>query len=50
MDSIAEFYKAWQPDVSTLYACLPEIALAALALLALVFDVVCGSCAAKRAG
>ena len=49
MDSVIEFYKAWQPGAETLRACLPEILLAALALLALVFDVACKSCCAKRA-
>ena len=49
MDSVVEFYKAWQPDLNTLYTCLPEILLGVLALLALVFDVACKSCAAKRA-
>lgn len=47
MDSVIEFYKAWQPDVTTLFVCLPEIILAALALLALVFDVFVKSDAAK---
>jgi NADH-quinone oxidoreductase subunit N len=50
MDSVVEFYKVWQPDLNTLYACLPEMVLCLLALLALVFDVACKSCAAKRVG
>ncbi len=49
MDSVIEFYKAWQPNLNTLYACLPEIILGVLALLALTFDVACKGCAAKRA-
>lgn len=49
MNSIIEYYKAWQPDAATFSACLPEIALVVLALLVLVFDVVCKGCGAKRA-
>lgn len=50
MDSVVEFYKFCQPNVDTLWLCLPEIILSALALLALVFDVACKKCAAKRIG
>lgn len=49
MNSLIEYYKAWQPDAATFWACLPEIALAVLAALALVSDVVCKSRGAKRA-
>lgn len=50
MDSVIEFYKAWQPTADTFRLCLPEIVLGVLALLALVFDVSCKSCGAKRIG
>lgn len=49
MNSVIEFYKAWQPGTDTLHMCLPEIVLGVLALLALVFDVACKCCGAKRA-
>ena len=50
MDSVVDFYKAWQPNLNTFYTCLPEIILGVSALLALVFDVVCKNCTTKRAG
>lgn len=50
MESVTDFYKLWQPDAGMFFTCLPEILLVALALIALVFDVACKSCCAKRAG
>lgn len=49
MDSVIEFYKFWQPDISVLFACLPELILSALAILALVFDVFVKKRGAKNA-
>jgi len=39
MDSVIEFYKIWQPTSDAFFACLPELILGVLAILALVFDV-----------
>ncbi len=47
--TVPEFYEFWQPGTGVLFTCLPEILLGVLALLALVFDVACKSCCAKRA-
>lgn len=47
--TVSEFYELWQPGTGVLFTCLPEILLGVLALLALVFDVACKSCCAKRA-
>lgn len=49
LNSVSEFFQFCQPSSATLLACLPEAILCALAILALVFDVVCTRAPVKAA-